>query len=77
MTHGIGMECVRNVGLIVAVYLLLLLAPIVFDMFEILEDDEQRLELETLHFEIQMTCNMIDFWSSSKPYEYIINMLSV
>ena len=49
----------------------------VFDMLEILEDDEERLELETLHFENQMTCHMIHFWSSSEQHEYIINMLRV
>ena len=71
------MECVRNVCLIVAVYLLLLFSPNVFDMLEILEDEEQRLELETLHFENQMTCNLIHFWSSSEQHAYIINMLRV
>ena len=71
------MLCVRIVCLIVAVYLLLLFSLHVFDMLEILEDEEQRLELETLHFENQMTFNMIHFWSSSEQHEYIIKMLRV
>ena len=49
----------------------------VFDKLEILEDDEQRLKLETFQFENQMTCNLILFWSSSEQHEYIINMLRV